>query len=616
MKKTLRIIAIICVMFSCIIITGCKEKELTKYCDITYEANGGQLESLTQRIEVGMIAGLMTPTRDNYTFLGWYKSSDFRGDAYFNYAPSDSETITLYAKWEIKIDYDKVTNTKALINKLVKIIELDDEAKILEARSLYDSLKPSEKSLVTNYAELEKAELSLSSLKQIARYKEKAQVVIDLIDNIGEVIDENEEENINNAKDAYNNLSNPVKQYVTNYDKLKECMKKLEDFMLNQMYADAKDMNVMIAKIPSIVSYTDKDYINEVKSAYDELRNDAKKYVNLYYKLENAINTISEIENSVNTITYVLGNSVYTSRDQLFTAFMSDFYYFINANFGSVTLETRDIKSCDDFISFASNYSAGRGEMRAIGDEFAGYYLTKDINGIMENQPSSTYLGYCLQNNKYHDFIDFLSRFFAYWRIDEKYANLNNYGADLYAESWAALVDTCKFFYFTKDTCYVKSERMMDCYDFTQSVVYGELPTILKQTVTLPTDIKLRGYKFSGWYDNPNYEGEKITTVQPGKKVILYAKWEIDETSQAIDNAKKTEVYIYNLTTSKANITAQTICYVRKMYDELSEIGKANVSNYNDLVRIENNFTEVQQLSCYMATFEYYCPRKETLILC
>ena len=39
-------------------------------------------------------------------------------------------------------------------------------------------------------------------------------------------------------------------------------------------------MNVMIAKIPSIVSYTDKDYINEVKQVYDNLRPNAKKYVN------------------------------------------------------------------------------------------------------------------------------------------------------------------------------------------------------------------------------------------------------------------------------------------------------------------------------------------------
>ena len=70
--------------------------------------------------------------------------------------------------------------------------------------------------------------------KQIEGYKKDAQTVIDLIDKIGEIIDENEEENINNAKAAYDALSKPARQYVTNYDKLTDSMKKLESYLLNQ----------------------------------------------------------------------------------------------------------------------------------------------------------------------------------------------------------------------------------------------------------------------------------------------------------------------------------------------------------------------------------------------
>ncbi len=615
MKKAIHftlVMSLICLIMA---FASCKkpEDEEKGLVEITYVANGGNIEVTTHNIEVGMISGLYVPTRDNYKFLGWYKEADFSGETYFNYEATKAEKITLYAKWEIIIDYDKVTNTKAAINALVKIISLEDEDQIIYARTLYDDLNIDEKRLITNYSDLEKAELYLSSLKQIEGYKKDAQTVIDLIDKIGEIIDENEEENINNAKAAYDALSKPARQYVTNYDKLTDSMKKLESYLLNQMYSDAKAMNVMIAKIPSIVSYPDKTYIYEVKDAYDNLRPAAKKYVNLYYKLENALQAIDDIEKNTNQITYVLGNSIYTSREELFIAFMSDYYYFINANFGSVTLETRNIKTCQDFLDYASNYNAGRGQMRAIGDEFAEYYLTRDVNGIMENQSASTFIGYCLENNKHRDFIDFLSRFFAYWRIDEGYANKTNYGADLYAEAWAALVDTCKFFYYTVDTCYVKSERMKDCYNFTSSVVYGELPTLLRGEVKLPTGLKLRGYRFAGWYDSPNYDGEPIKAVKPGQKVILYAKWEKDENQQSVDAASKVEVYIYNLTTEKANITSSTIGYVRSMYDNLTEYGKTLVSNYNELVEIENN-TTVQILLGYYnhISTEYYLEKNSS----
>lgn len=587
-----------------------KDEPKTEYCEITYVVNGGNIENTTQKIEVGTICGLTMPTRENYKFLGWYKEADFSGEALLNYAAYEEEKITLYAKWQIIVDYDKVTAVKSSINALMKELTLDDEEKILLARLLYDGLNNDEKKLITNYEYLTRAETVLMSLKQIKNYQDKAQVVIDLINKIGSDIDESEEENINNAKLAYDALPNPVKQYVTNYDKLKESMKKLEAYLLNQAYKDAKIMNVMIAKIPSIVSYTDKDYINEVKQVYDNLRPNAKKYVNLYYKLEDAIQTIAEIETSVNTITYVLGNSIYSSREELFTAFMSDYYYFINANFGKVTLELKNIKTCQDFLAYASDYSAGRGDMRAIGDDFAEYFLTKDVNGIMENQSVNTFIGYCIQNNKHRDFINFLSRFFAYWRIDERYANIKNYGADLYADAWASLIDTCKFFYYTVDTCYVKTDRMKDCYNFTTSVVYGDLPTRLKSELTLPIDVKLRGYRFVGWYDNPNFEGEAITTVKPGKKVILYAKWEQDEYQYNTDEAAKVDMYIYNLTTQQANVTNQTIGYVRAMYDKLSDYGKNLVTNYAQLVELENNIA-LQILDIYTHIIIANCDIKE-----
>ena len=50
------------------------------------------------------------------------------------------------------------------------------------------------------------------------------------------------------------------------------------------------------------------------------------------------------------------------------------------------------------------------------------------------------------------------------------------------------------------------------------------------------------GFNFVGWYDNPNYEGEKITSItNPKPDLILYAKWELIEYKEPIniDDGKK-----------------------------------------------------------------------------
>ena len=521
MKKAIHftlVMSLICLIMA---FASCKkpEDEEKGLVEITYVANGGNIEVTTHNIEVGMISGLYVPTRDNYKFLGWYKEADFSGETYFNYEATKAEKITLYAKWEIIIDYDKVTNTKAAINALVKIISLEDEDQIIYARTLYDDLNIDEKRLITNYSDLEKAELYLSSLKQIEGYKKDAQTVIDLIDKIGEIIDENEEENINNAKAAYDALSKPARQYVTNYDKLTDSMKKLESYLLNQMYSDAKAMNVMIAKIPSIVSYPDKTYIYEVKDAYDNLRPAAKKYVNLYYKLENALQAIDDIEKNTNQITYVLGNSIYTSREELFIAFMSDYYYFINANFGSVTLETRNIKTCQDFLDYASNYNAGRGQMRAIGDEFAEYYLTRDVNGIMENQSASTFIGYCYHNNLFTDFLDFLITFFAWWRNDEGCTCFDpyNHADEFFNSSWAALVDTSKLFYLTSETVY-------HWQSFRVKYALDHIPGVILQHPTKENPkFWVAGYEFLGYIEE---DGKQLANF---KRKDNYKYWEVEE---------------------------------------------------------------------------------------
>lgn len=67
---------------------------------INFETNGAvPIQSV--EIEAGNTLELPTPTREGYTFNGWYDNSAFDGDVYVAINPNRMEDLTLYAKWTI-----------------------------------------------------------------------------------------------------------------------------------------------------------------------------------------------------------------------------------------------------------------------------------------------------------------------------------------------------------------------------------------------------------------------------------------------------------------------------------------------------------------------------------
>lgn len=349
----------------------------------------------------------------------------------------------------------------------------------------------------------------------------------------------------------------------------------------------------MINVLPYNTSYNDKNDIEYISNLYNQLDAETQALITNYDVLLNKLEVINAIEANVSEITYVLGDNIYLNREELFNNFFSDFYNYIITYHGSEYLEEKGIMNITDFLNLASDYNAGNGQMREIGNIASRYMLVKDLNGILANQPETAFFGYCYKNNLYVDLLPFFIRFFAYWRIDEKYANSSNYGADTFAEGWAPTVDIAKFFYYDSETTYVKSDRMLDCFNNTSNVVYGNLPTELHKDMILPTGLKLRGYIFAGWYDNPNFEGKPIVKIEDiSKKVILYAKWIKDDEQQQKDLAELVDIYIYNLTTKPADACRRTVQYVRDMYDELSDYGKSLVYNYSTLLEYETKYAE------------------------
>lgn len=107
---------------------------------------------------------------------------------------------------------------QAVIDKIAEIgeVTLDSEAAIQAARAAYDLLTPAQKNLVTNYVTLTNAESALAALQKDAADQAAADAVEALIDAIGEVTVEKEDQ-ITAAREAYNALTADQKRLVENF---------------------------------------------------------------------------------------------------------------------------------------------------------------------------------------------------------------------------------------------------------------------------------------------------------------------------------------------------------------------------------------------------------------
>ena len=500
--------------------------------------------------------------------------------------------VTTYSKLKKALEtIEHIKKQNETLEKVIKAIDalpeeitVQDEGKVHHANALYIVLDDEYQKKVPNYSKLEKA------LEIIRAFDEDVKNVVSKINLIPSTLTLDDKEQVVAVLALYNDLTEDQKNIVTNYDVL---LKALETLVILQEEYDkvigaAKKFDAKIAALPSKITYLDKQDIKRILDEYNGLDKEVKENVSLLEKLNNAWKEIEKIENDVDNITYILGENVYSTKDELYESFFSDYYWFIYGYYGEEALTSKGVYDVDDFLTLGRTPGTQSTKYRVLADTFS-YFLTKDVNGIKENQPESTFIGHCIKNNIYEEIIDFFIMFFAYWRIDEGYANQSNYGADFFAEGWAPQVDICKFFNYTENTREVpKTSRVLDCFLSIEGVATGKLSTSVYEGMTLNTNLIRRGYTFAGWYDNPNFTGDPITEItETGKKVILYAKWTEKTNIQDSDSASLVDIYIYNLTTSRANLNNTTIALTRKMYNALTDNAKKMVKNYNTLVSLE-----------------------------
>ena len=264
--------------------------------------------------------------------------------------------------------------------------------------------------------------------------------------------------------------------------------------------------------------------------SYWSYKEDGSERFSIYNKVTSDIVLYAQYQLTEFEVTCILKDAEYDSKDDLYNSFFTDFYNFLLNN-TDINFEKLNISNLDDFLLVCKDWNAyNKNSFYGIGDQFSKYFLTIEVGGKLENQPDTTFIGYCYKNNMYKDFIPFLMTFFAYWRTDEGYtgssSDPSNTGNDFFASSWASLVDTCKFFYFTSanlnDTYpWFNSQRVKDALDNIPGVNDGVLKYYgnIENPVVLETPSR-EGYEFIGWYNENN---EKIEIVY--NEQTLYAMW-------------------------------------------------------------------------------------------
>lgn len=190
-----------------------------------------------------------------------------------------------------------VENVISLINSIpaVSNLTLNDKSQVQSARSAYNSLNSSQKGKVTNYSKLTNAESQIKSLEeQEAANRAEAQKVINLINKIPDSISIKDKPTVQTARNGYDGLTYPQKEYVTNYSKLVSVENTISN--IEGYISAAQPVIDKIDAIPNQIALENKDLVTTARTAYDKLIAKQKEYVTNYAKLTAAESAIATLE--------------------------------------------------------------------------------------------------------------------------------------------------------------------------------------------------------------------------------------------------------------------------------------------------------------------------------
>jgi len=154
--------------------------------------------------------------------------------------------------------FDNVNDVIALITNLPTPITQNDAAAVAAARAAYDALSSSQKSLVTNYADLQADEAVVEGFAKIIE-------VINLINAIPDPLTLADESFVTAAKTAFDALTTEEQAQVTNAQELTDAI-----VLINNLKAVQKVITD-INNLPSVITLAQADAIASIRAEYEAL---------------------------------------------------------------------------------------------------------------------------------------------------------------------------------------------------------------------------------------------------------------------------------------------------------------------------------------------------------
>lgn len=521
---------------------------------------------------------------------------------------------------------EKVEEVISLIDELPEVISLEDESKITNIENLYNELSKDDQKLVTNYNVFVNKKEALNDLLIEKNNKELANNIVALIDNLPSVseftldnkdavlnvstsylglnndakkyvtnidklnsllelindLDEcvklidkisllpseitlNDEELVVSIRTSYNNLSDDLKEYITNLSVLESAEQKLNT--LKKAYEAAQKVVKMIDELPSKeeLTYDDKKQVESVRGFYTILSSSAKPFVTNLSKLEE----LEEIMDELSLIERYKKNA-------------SVVIEMINSLPSELTIDNRyDVEDCliaynnllDEEKEYVTNYNEFVKIYEKMQEIIANtsYDVTVVLDGgyldnMQEEVEKVNLTSFTLNNYSCNIWSSYTTdiliyktslmssadQYTSFKKVGFSYDNsLGEYVVNQIVEVGTALSEQLRTseYYILVHSDYSDGFSKVNLISIGNIISFsGLLPNeassslsysvniyktkstsnykiTLKGITTLPVPVKT-GYKFIGWYLDPSFTSDIITEVS--ESVTVYAKWTVD----------------------------------------------------------------------------------------
>ena len=637
------------------------------YKNINYVLDGGTLSEdapTNYVVTVGVDLSNVVPTKDGYKFLGWFDNAEGLGNPITEISKDAEEDITLYALWQdetINFDVTYVLNggnTKwdsrdaliaeflsdfsSIAGKTITAANFTTAAREAEFNALIkdDAMWAKWKWLFEFIASTDKHEKAPDFYNKVLNDRDGsdpdnkwfltrdfAGFVNKTIGNFWFSVSPVDYSLFVNADGFWNLIETEYKDVDTNtlltpyrpyyvfegwYDNPEltgNPVKVIESDCT--LYAKWSKQTVTLTYVIGDVDATidQPEVLVHVSDSFDLVTptyDDRYLKFNGWYLEPECINPVTKVNEYTNsdlmvyaswteidgyTINYVLngGSLIYEDRDALLADFLKDY----NEAMGKSYQTTADIPTgafADiDYHTFFTKVLSDGTNIRGKWLWLAEYLLELSKRDLASNNCNVLGLTALINNNAYTGDATYgLSYAFRAFLI----------GTTIRPGSSYSSVD---------HSIYENAHGFWDKLSAAENTEYLNN----KGTVTLPTAY-LENYKFVGWYTNPEFTGEVVTTVED--TITVYAKF-VEATpveSVSIDNKitelKRYETYQLEWSINPSNANIQAVKF------ESSDTSVATVDNKGLITAVSNGTVTIKMTSLSPSgktdefTFEVYSP--------